>query len=300
LLLALMAALVLMLAAGCDHGEGRSGGEASMVRSSQADNQETPVASKSARIIFLHHSTGRAVWLGSTSEADYEASGKGDVEKWMSDYNQAHSTRHQIEAMNFPTTDGGYPWANYPYDYYNIWVKHAGDSPYQGEPTLEVLTKQYDVIVWKHCFPVAGILPDTGMPDVDSAEKRLENYRLQYAALKEKMHSFSDTKFIVWTGAAPTIGQLRGAGPPRALRARRFFDWVKADWDEPGDNIFLWDFFELETGGGIYMKLSHASGLRDPHPRPDFAGRMAPLFAQRIIDVVNGEGDKRSLTGAVE
>ena len=105
--------------------------------------------------------------------------------------------------MNFPTTSG-LPLGQLPYDYYNIWVKNAGDAPYQGEPTLEMLTKQYDVIVWKHCFPVGSILPDTGKPDVDSDEKRLENYKLQYAALKEKMRSFPDTKFIVWTGAAPT------------------------------------------------------------------------------------------------
>ena len=123
--------------------------------------------------------------------------------------------------MNFPTTSEGYPWANYPYDYYNIWVKHAGDAPYQGEPTLEMLTKEYDVIVWKHCYPVGNILPDTGTPDVDSAEKRLENYKLQYAELKEKMRSFPDTKFIVWTGAAlteATTHSRRGTAHQGVLR----------------------------------------------------------------------------------
>ena len=89
-------------------------------------------------------------------------------------------------------------------------------------------------------------------------------------------------------------------GRRRLCAPGSFFDWVKSDWDEPGDNIFLWDFYELETEGGIYMKLSYASGLRDPHPRPDFAGRVAPLFAQRIIDVVNGKGDSTSLTGEAD
>ena len=265
--------------------------------SSQDSGQPTGVASEPARIVFLHHSTGQAVWVGDTSKVSSKILGKSDVKSWIASYNKTHNTSHQIEEMNFPTTSEGYPWANYPYDYYNIWVKHAGDAPYRGEPTLEMLTKEYDVIIWKHCFPVAGIPPDTGKPDVDSDDKRLENYKLQYAALKEKMRSFPDTKFIVWTGAAPTVGQLRTVGPMKALRARQFFDWVKAEWDEPGDNIFLWDFYELETEGGSYLKPEYASGPDNSHPTPEFGERVAPLFAQRIVDVINGKGDSTSLTG---
>ena len=268
-----------------------------MPDTSQDSSQPTGVVSEPVKIVFLHHSTGWAVWLGNTSEATFRVSGKSDVKSWIASYNKANNTSHEIEEMSFPTTSKGYPWENRPYDYYTIWVKHAGDAPYRGEPTLEMLTKEYDVIIWKHCFPVASILPDTGKPDVDSDEKRLENYKLQYAALKEKMRSFPETKFIVWTGAAPTIGFT---SPMKARRARQFFDWVKSDWDEPGDNIFLWDFYQLETEGGIYLKTGYANGLRDPHPRPDFAGRVAPLFAQRIIDVIDGKGDSTSLTGEVD
>ena len=284
-----------MFMAGFSRDDNRSGDGASMPDTSQDGSQPTGAASEPARIVFLHHSTGWTVWLGNTPEATFKVSGKGDVEKWISSYNKANNTSHQIVATNFPSGANG--WENNPYDYYNIWVKHAGDAPYRGEPTLEMLTKKYDVIIWKHCYPVASILPDTGKPDVDSDEKRMENYKLQYAELKEKMRSFPDTKFIVWTGAAPTIGSTR---PTKALRAGQFFDWVKSDWDEPGDNIFLWDFYQLETEGGIYLKMGYANGLRDPHPRPDFAGRVAPLLGQRIIDVVNGKGDSTSLTGEAD
>ncbi|MBN2565003.1 MAG: hypothetical protein JXB46_04775 [Candidatus Eisenbacteria bacterium] len=267
-----------------------------MPDASQDGSQPADIVSTSDKILFLHHSTGQAVWLG-TSEPSSDALGESDVRNWFANFNNKNGTSYEIEEMNFPMTSGGYPWHNYPYDYYNIWVKHAGDTPYQGEPTLEMLTKEYDVIALKHCFPVSSILPDTGNPDVDSEEKRQENYKAQYAALKEKMHSFPDTTFIVWTGAAPTIGSTR---PTKALRARQFFNWVKSEWDEPGDNIYLWDFYALETEGGIYMKTGYASGLRDPHPRPDFAGRVAPLFAQRIVDVINGKGDSTSLTGEAD
>jgi hypothetical protein len=276
LLLILALAIGFVLTAGCSRDVNRSGGGASM------------------KIMFLHHSTGQVVWLGTTSKVSSKIFGKSAVKSWIDSYNKKNNTRCEIEEMNFPTTGEGYPWANYPYDYYNIWVKHAGDASYQGEPTLEMLTKTYDVIIWKHCYPVGNILPDAGTASVDSAEKRLENYKLQYAALKEKMRSFPNTKFIVWTGAALTEATT---SPEEAQRTREFFDWVKAEWDESGDNIFLWDFYALETEGGSYLKQEYASGPKNPHPTPDFGERVAPLFAQRIIDVIDGRGDSTSLTG---
>jgi hypothetical protein len=277
LLLVLVLTMGLAFAAGCGNDDNQSGGGASM------------------KIVFLHHSTGQAVWLGTTSKLISKIFGKSAVKSWVDAYNKKNNTRFQIEDMYFPNTKGGYPWDNYPYDYYNIWVKHAGDGPYQGEPTLEMLTKQYDVIIWKHCFPVGNILPDTGTADIDSPDKRLENYKLQYVALKQKMASFPNTKFIVWTGAALTKA---ATSPDQAERTREFFDWVKTQWDEPDDNIFLWDFYALETEGGLYMKPEYASSPSDAHPTADFGERVSALFAQRIVDVINGKGDSASLTGA--
>jgi hypothetical protein len=270
-------ALGLLIMVGCAGKDDTSGGGASM------------------KIAFLHHSTGQVIWMGATSKVGAKVFGKSALGSWFTDYNKKNGTRYEIEEQNFPDTSQGYPWANYPYDYYNIWVKHAGATPFQGEPTLEMLTKHYDVIVWKHCFPVGNILPDTGTPDIDSSEKRLENYKAQYAALKEKMHSFPDTTFIVWTGAALIEAATT---PDEAKRTREFFDWVKAEWDEPDDNIFLWDFYELETEGGPYLKPEYAAG--DSHPTPEFGQKAAPLLGQRIVDVIKGKGDSTSLTGAAE
>ena len=88
------------------------------------------------------------------------------------------------------------------------------------------------------------------------------------------MRSFPDTKFIVWTGAALTEATTT---PDEAQRTREFFDWVKAEWDEPGDNIFLWDFYELETEGGPYLKPEYASAPDNPHPTPEFGAEGRPL-----------------------
>lgn len=261
---------------------------------SNAGSQPKTDSSKAVKIAFLHHSTGESVWIGTTPKFLVKAFGKSDVKSWMADYNKANKKSYDIEHIYFPTGKN-YEWKNYPYDYYNIWVKNAGEAPYRDEPTLEILTKKYDVIIWKHCYPVGKILPDTGKADVDSEEKRLENYKLQYLKLKEKMRSFPDKKFIVWTGAAIVE---KNTNPEESQRTRQFFDWVKTEWDEPGDNIFLWDFYQLETEGGPYLKPEYATGPVDSHPRPEFGAKVAPLFAQRIVDVIEGRGDSGSLTGA--
>ncbi|MCA9254962.1 MAG: hypothetical protein KDA33_04965, partial [Phycisphaerales bacterium] len=205
-----------------------------------------------------------------------------------------HKTSYQIVERAFPA-ESPYGWNNYPYDYWNIWVRHAGDTPYQGEPTLEMLTKDYDVIVFKHCFPVSTVEPDTGAPSVSSDEKRVENYRLQYDALRTKLRSFPKTKFIVWTGAALVESESDEAA---AKRANAFFDWVRREWDQTGDNIFVWDFRTLETGGGHFLKKEYASG--DSHPNEAFSRKVAPMFCSRIVDVITGRGDTSPLVGREE
>jgi predicted esterase len=228
-----------------------------------------PGTEEPMNILFLHHSTGKLVW-------------DGGVKKWFRKYNRKYKTDYNVAERAFPA-ESPYGWNNYPYDYWNIWVKNAGGAPYQNEPTLEILAADYDVIVFKHCFPVSHIRPDTGTPDPGSPEKRIENYTVQYNALKEKMHTFPDTRFLVWTCAALVEAKT---DPEEAKRTRQFVDWVKHEWNEAGDNIYVWDFYELETEGGLYLKPDYARSETDSHPHKKFAKRVAPLFAERIVEVI--------------
>jgi len=253
-------------------------------------NQDT--MDKKVSIVFLHHSTGKSVWRGDASRYLYKLGFRGETEKWFNRYNKRNKTNYAVEERYFPKTEP-YGWKNYPYDYYNIWVKNAGNNEYMEEPTLEILTKQYDMIIWKHCFPVGRILEDT-VADIDSEVKTLANYKLQYQALKDKMHAFPDTRFLVWTGAVLVEAKTT---PEQAARTREFFDWVKNVWDEKGDNIYLWDLYELETGGGNYLKPEYSKGPTNSHPNKEFSSRASKLFSQRIVDVIEGKGDIRSLTG---
>lgn len=232
------------------------------------------------KIIFLHHSTGKIIW-------------DAGVKSWFKSYNRANNTRYKIKERDFPKKSP-YGWKNYPYDYWNIWVNNAGPKKFKKEPTLEILTRKYGVIVFKHCFPVSDVTICPGEPSADSEIKCVGNYKLQYQALKQKLHSYPHCKFLIWTGAALV---REATSRDRAERAREFFDWVRNEWNQPGDNIFIWDFFELETEGGLYLKNEYARSSTNSHPSEEFARRVMPLFCNRLADVIEGRADSTSTTG---
>ncbi len=260
-----------------------------------------PHSAKNTRIAFLHHSTGEIVW-------------RGGLPQFIQSWNTAHGTNYEITELAYPSAMGGhtqlrrllparifnmvvsdhYPWENNPYDYWNLWVAHTGENHDRSEMNLDDLARSYDVIVFKHCFPVSQVKPDDGSPSASSREKTLANYKQQYDALKMRMHQFPQIRFIVWTGPALTQGVTN---PEDAERARQFSTWVKNTWDEKGDNIFVWDFRELETEGGLYLKPENAHSLEDSHPSEALAAKGAPLLGRRIVDVIEGRGDSSSLTG---
>jgi hypothetical protein len=234
------------------------------------------------KVIFLHHSTGYNIWIGGTNRYVYKLTKKGDVQKYFSKYNRKNKTNYSVSEQYFPK-EAPYGWKNYPYDYYNIWVKNAGQNPFMTEPTLEILTKEYEVIIFKHCFPVSRILEDTGNPNINSDEKRLENYKLQYDALKQKMHEFPNNKFILWTPAVNTKNLMT---EDEARRTAEFHKWMTEEWDEKGDNIYIWDFYQYETEGELYLPDKNALQPDNSHPNKDFSAKIAPSFAKFIIDVI--------------
>jgi hypothetical protein len=239
------------------------------------------------KIVFLHHSTGHSIWVGNTNKYIFKLTQKGDVKKFFTAYNKKNKTNYNITEHSFPKS-APYGWNNYPYDYYNIWVKNAGENAFMEEPTLEILTKEYEVIIFKHCFPVSRILEDTDTPNIDSDEKRIENYKLQYNALKIKMHEFPDNKFIVWT---PTVCTKRQMSEEEAKRTYQFYRWMIDEWDEKGDNIFIWDYYKYQTEGSLYLLDKNACAPDNSHPNKDFSAKVASLFSRHIIDIIESDSE---------
>ena len=249
-------------------------------------------------IIFLHHSTGYNIWQGNKStlksKIQRKLGGGSAVKNWFKEYNKKNSTKYRIDELYFPAAGQSREYGNFPFDYYDIWVNNAGDQLVHADPTLEILSRDHEMVIWKHCYPVGDILIDTVQPDINSREKRIQNYLLQYEALKNKMHEFPDTKFLVWTGAALLE---ENTTEEQAMKTREFFNWVRGTWDEEGDNIYLWDFYDIETLGGLYMRKEFASGPGDSHPNSHFSGEAYNLFCKRIVDVIENEGKKTKITG---
>jgi hypothetical protein len=261
--------------------------------------------SSDIKIVFLHHSTGEILWNGAPPTLAKRALGK--INKGLADligrkaelpamiekYNKENSKFYGIEEIEFPKS-APYGWNNYPFDYYNIWVANGGDKPYKDEPTLEMLTKEYQVIIIKHCFPVSNIQPDLDSADINSPHKSIANYKLQYSALRDKMHSFPDTKFIVFTGAVQVKSNIT---EEEAARAKDFFSWVINEWDIPDDNIFIWDFYNISTEGGLYLKDEYAASQIDSHPNKTYSSKAVRLLFNRIIDVIENDGKTTTLKG---
>ena len=257
------------------------------------------------KIIFLHHSTGEVIWNGRPVSLVKKALGKisenlkdgfppkPKMQSLFKDYNQEKGKNYQITEQEFPKANP-YGWNNNPFDYYNIWVNNGEAEYFMEEPTLESLTKNYDVVIFKHCYPVSNIQPDKDTADINSYYKSLSNYRLQYLALRGKMHDYSKTKFIVFTGASQVKANI---SIEEAQRAREFFNWVTAEWDIQGDNIFIWDLYNIETEGDLYLKEEYATSFNDPHPNKLLASKANKLLFNRIIDVIETNGLLTTLQG---
>jgi hypothetical protein len=269
-------------------------------------NQEENISNMN--IIFLHHSTGGVIWEGGSSSlasnmarkvsnrlADF-LSPKAKLPALFDEFNEKQNKNYRIKEMIFPKP-APYGWNNYPFDYYNIWVKNSGQRPFLGEPTLELLTKEFQVIIFKHCFPSSNILADLDSADINSDIKTISNYKLQYLILRDKLHDFPDTKFILFTGPAQVKSLTT---EDQARRSREFYEWVTRDWDLPFDNIYLWDLYKLQTGGDLYFRDDYAVSPYDSHPNEEFASKAVKLLFNRIIDIVENKGSGTQLTGELK
>jgi len=233
--------------------------------------------------IFLHHSTGDGVYS------------EGNVSNWVKNYNSAHGTNFQIIPRTYPDTP--YPWANYPYDYWKLWVNNNCDNSNLNIECLSSIASKCELVIYKHCFPGASINADIGKPDVTSSRQSLENYKLQYRALRTLMDGMPDKKFMVWT-LVPLHRLATNAD--EAKRAHEFVDWVKNEWlTEDGQNhpnIFIFDFYSLTAeldqnpvnGQQFCLKYeyeySHSS--YDSHPNTLANQTIGPIFAQAVVNVL--------------
>lgn len=272
-----------------------------------------PVSADDAKILFLHHSVGNHV------QAEWEPSpysGNGSFSSNLAKHNQAHNKRYRYQHRLYPDINfskkpkkaqhnHAYGWDNKPFVYWDMW-----DNPRNNNTQLDLSNQQYmpqtdtfdsivqsaDLIIFKHCYTESDVAADTGNANPNQNRRTLEIYKAQYNALKTKMRSEPNTKFLVWT-LPPQLAKS-GYTKAQAQRAKAFATWVKTQWDEPGDNIFIFDFRALAADQDhLFLPASRARKAGDNHPNPDFNYQAVLNFVQRTVDVLEGRGDTAPLTG---
>lgn len=245
------------------------------------------------RIGFLTHSVGSGLYQ------------EGKVAEWFTNYNSANGTDFTIQRRSYPAEP--YPWDNNPYDYWNVWVN--GNCSEECFPSL---LERFDIVIMKHCYTAAKIEADINAPDIASDRKSIENYKLQYRAIRDLLDSHPDTKFIVFT--LTPRHRLRTYAA-EAARAKSFAEWVKNEWlQEDGKehrNIFIFDWWGYVAEDNATPEHGAVNCLRyeyekdhstdNSHPNLTANETMAPIFARFIVDVADGNllptGNKDILDG---
>ncbi|HAM08829.1 MAG: hypothetical protein A2X05_15255 [Bacteroidetes bacterium GWE2_41_25] len=240
------------------------------------------IYSNAQDIIFLHHSTGNNVYR------------EGNVVAWVDSINISNGTSLKISERAFP--DDPWSWANYPYDYWKLWVNGSCNSDNPRIECMKTLAANHDLVIFKHCFPGADIKPDVGKPDANSEVKTLENYKEQYRALRSLFDSYPDTKFMVWT----LVPLHRLATTPEiAVRANDFVQWVKNEWlKEDGklhSNILIFDYFSLvaeldenpANGVKYCLKYDFERSHTDSNSHPNISANqyVGSQFAKAVANV---------------
>jgi hypothetical protein len=234
-----------------------------------------------ARIIFLHHSCGaNLIAEGGVREA-LTALG----------YEFYH---HGYNEDGLVLSDGTWAGTNFdvpgdntdPDGYAVIFAQPLQDPP---DNTFSHLM-QYDVIVFKSCFPVSNIGDDG----------QLEEYRSDYLSIRDRMDQYPDKIFVIVT-QPPEVPA--NSSPDAAERARSFVDWLQSDEYLAGRaNVLVFDFFGQLAGGDNFLKSEYRTDEYDAHPNELANRTIGPLLVGFLDEAIRSHsgGAPRPPSEAVE
>jgi len=157
---------------------------------------------------------------------------------------------------------------NNPSDYERIFT-----SPDEDETRRKIL--QFDVIIFKKCFPTSQIESDT----------KLDQFKNSYLKIREFVDHNPDKLFIIMT-QPPLRSEV--TDPNNASRARNLSEWLRSS-EYIGDrsNLRVFDFFDLladkEGDNKNMLRKEYAPLLTiDSHPNRHANKTIAPIFADFI------------------
>ncbi|MBN1573910.1 MAG: hypothetical protein JW984_12000 [Deltaproteobacteria bacterium] len=230
-----------------------------------------PLSAQAApvKIIFLHHSCGQGLINGGNVREGLTAKGyqfydHGYNEEGLRDAKGSYTGRN----FNVPgdNTD--------PDGYAAIFTQKLTSPP---KNTFSHLI-QYDVILFKSCFPVSNI----------ESDEQLNQYKSYYRTIINRMDQYPNKTFIIVTQPPLVPNET---SPAAARRARAFTSWLKSDGFLNGrKNVFVFDFFDLLAGGDNMLKPGYRVGNHDSHPNDRANREIGPKFVSFIESVIKKRG----------
>jgi hypothetical protein len=237
--------------------------------------------SPKVKVLFIHHSTGGNL-LNQGRVREEINRPPSSIALWDHGYNLNKVLPSIIARIKFLYRTGlsdpnGKPTGtdyninlnnDNPSDYERIFT-----SPSERETRCKIL--QFDVIIFKKCFPTSQIESDV----------KLDNFKMSYLKIREFIDKNPRRLFIIMT-QPPLRSEVTSFG--NASRSRNLAEWLKSDeYVGKRKNLRIFDFFGLladEVGENKNMlKREYASWLRiDSHPNRYANKMIAPVFSKFI------------------
>lgn len=218
-----------------------------------------------ARIIFMHHSTGGGlIWHGGVREAFTDLG----YEFWDHGYNDEGLTDATGNAtgINWEVPDDNTD----PDGWFNIFAQPVTDPP---SNTLSHML-EYDVIIFKSCFPTSNI----------ESDEQLEAYQSYYLAIRDVIDQHPDKLFIAFT-PPPLIPN--DTAPEAAARARVWSDYLASPQFLDGHpNLVVFNFFDLLADEDNLLRAEYRTSESDSHPNELANQALGPVFVEFVDQAI--------------
>ncbi|MCD4684796.1 MAG: hypothetical protein K8S97_02530 [Anaerolineae bacterium] len=229
--------------------------------------QEHPI-----RVLFMHHSTGQGIIQGGSVREGFTARG---YEFWDHGYNEEGLVD---AAGNWLGVNWDMPGDNTdPDGWYAIFNQPVTSPP---SNTFSHML-EYDVIIFKSCFPSAHIYDDF----------MWAQYQEYYLSIRDVADQHPDKLFVPFT-TPPLVPNETDAAA--AARARRWAEYLTSDEYLAGHpNIAVFDIFTHAADAQGFLRAEYRGDEWDSHPNDVANAALGPLLVefvdQAVRDFIPGE-----------
>ncbi len=222
------------------------------------------------RIIFLHHSVGQGLIDGGGVREGLTARGYAFYDHG---YNGEglRDAAGEYTGTNFDVPDDNTD----PNGLAAIFAQPLHDPP---DNTFSHLM-QYDVIIFKSCFPNSNI----------GSDEQLAEFQSYYLSMRDRMDQYPNKLFIVVTQPPQVPG---ASDPDEARRARALADWLASDEFLGGHpNVVTFNFFDLLAGEDNFLRAGYRVDDYDAHPNEVANQTIGPLFVDFVDQAIRNYRD---------